>query len=122
MAILRSRNSTAKKWSHFAINTLHVTASTMVFSNDVDICVTCVTDRLPKLPLREELVSLGVEVVYKAAGGGVEAVRHVVKRQVREYGEQIQKMNSGPKHSPGTSQTPEQKIQQRVKQQMVANG
>jgi hypothetical protein len=91
----------------------------MVFSNDVDICVTCVADKPPKLPLREELVSLGVEVVYKAAGVGVDAVRREAKRHVREYREQIQKTNSGPQHSPENHETPEQEIQQRMRQRMV---
>jgi hypothetical protein len=39
---------------------------------NVDICITCVTDKPPQLPLREELASLGIEVarVYNAQGIG----------------------------------------------------
>ena len=91
----------------------------MVFSHDVDICVTCVTDKPPKLPLREELVSLGVEVIYKAAGVAVKAARRESIRQVMEYREQIQKMNAESEHSSGTYQGPEEEMQQRVRQRMV---
>ncbi|KAI2503474.1 hypothetical protein MHU86_10943 [Fragilaria crotonensis] len=91
----------------------------MVFSNDVDICVTCVADKPPKLPLREELVSLGVEVIYKAAGVGVDAVRRESKRQVREYREQIQRSKSVPQLSPENDETPEQEIQSRMRQRMI---
>src|SRR5688572_27072511 len=35
-------------------------------SRHVDICVTCVSDKPPQLPLREELPSLGIELVYNS--------------------------------------------------------
>jgi hypothetical protein len=57
----------------------------MASRRNVDICITCVTDKPPKLPLREELVSLGVEVIYDAAGVGVNAVRHEAKRNVHNF-------------------------------------
>jgi hypothetical protein len=44
--------------------------------HNVDICVTCVSDKPPKLPLREELPSLGIEVVYNARGVGAKAAQN----------------------------------------------
>jgi hypothetical protein len=58
--------------------------SSMAFSDDVDICVTCVTNKPPRLPLREELVSLGVEVIYKASGVGARAAQKESKRAVKD--------------------------------------
>lgn len=49
---------------------------------NVDICVTCICDKPPKLPLREELPSLGIEVIYNAEGVGEEAAeRELAKRR-----------------------------------------
>ena len=48
---------------------------------DVDICVTCVCDKPPQLPLREELPSLGIEVIYNAKGVGAEATEKEFKRE-----------------------------------------
>ena len=56
---------------------------TMSFKHDVDICVTCITDKPPNLPLREELVSQGVEVILNARGVGAKAVKHEVRQQIR---------------------------------------
>ena len=36
--------------------------------NNIDICVTCVGSKPPVLPLREERISLGIEMVYNARG------------------------------------------------------
>jgi len=53
--------------------------------DNVDICVTCVCDKPPRFPLREELVSLGVEVIYNAKGTGVKAIKSVVKETVKGF-------------------------------------
>ena len=55
---------------------------------DVDICVTCISDQPPQLPLREELPSLGVEVVYRAKGQGVKASQQEVREKVQHYRQQ----------------------------------
>ena len=52
---------------------------------DVDICMTCVSDQPPVLPLREELPSLGVEVVYRAKGQGIKASRKEARDNVQQY-------------------------------------
>lgn len=52
---------------------------------NVDICVTCVADKPPTLPLREELLSLGVEVVLNAHGIGQRTSRHESKRAVKDF-------------------------------------
>jgi hypothetical protein len=54
---------------------------------NVDICITCVADKPPKLPLREELESLGVEVIYNAHGAGNKASKHEAKRALKFYRE-----------------------------------
>ncbi|VEU37607.1 unnamed protein product [Pseudo-nitzschia multistriata] len=48
---------------------------------DVDICITCVTEKAPKLPLREELPSLGIELVYNAKGVGAAAAEEERKKE-----------------------------------------
>lgn len=52
---------------------------------DVDICATLLTDTPPKLPLREELPSLGFEVIYHASGVGVKASKHAAKRAAKQF-------------------------------------
>ena len=52
---------------------------------DVDICVTCLTVKPPILPLREELPSLGVEVIYKAKGKAIRTSRHEARKKLRRY-------------------------------------
>lgn len=54
-------------------------------SFNVDICATLLTDKAPKLPLREELPSLGFEVIYHAAGIGVKASKNAAERAARKY-------------------------------------
>jgi hypothetical protein len=54
-------------------------------SNDVDICFTCLTDKPPRLPLREELPSLGVEVIYRAHGIGRKASQLEARKAVKNY-------------------------------------
>mmetsp|Transcript_16090 Transcript_16090/g.37296 ORF Transcript_16090/g.37296 Transcript_16090/m.37296 type:complete len:1699 (+) Transcript_16090:225-5321(+) len=49
--------------------------------HNVDICVTCICDKPPTLPLREELPSLGIEVIYNAKGVGAEATEKELKKQ-----------------------------------------
>lgn len=41
----------------------------------VDVCVTTISSKPPTLPLREELPSLGVELVYNSKGTGMRGVR-----------------------------------------------
>ena len=65
----------------------------MGVADQVDVCVTCVSDKPPKLPLREELVSLGVEVILNAHGVGAKAVKHETRRQVREFRKEFEKQN-----------------------------
>ena len=48
---------------------------------NVDICVTCICDHPPQLPLREELPSLGIEVIYNAKGVGAEATEKEFKKE-----------------------------------------
>lgn len=49
--------------------------------HNVDICVTCISDKPPQLPLREELPSLGIEVIYNAKGVGYEATEKETKKE-----------------------------------------
>lgn len=49
--------------------------------HNVDICITCICDKPPKLPLREELPSLGIEVIYNAKGVGYEATEKETKKE-----------------------------------------
>ena len=55
--------------------------------HNVDICVTCVSDKPPKLPLREELPSLGIEVVYNAHGIGAKVSRREQRKKLKEFEE-----------------------------------
>ena len=57
---------------------------------NVDICVTCLTDKPPKLPLREELMSLGVEVIFNARGVGAKASKHESHRALKDFREKEQ--------------------------------
>ena len=57
----------------------------MGIPDDVDLCVTCVTDKPPQLPLREELMSLGVEVIFNAQGTGARAVKHETRKKVKDF-------------------------------------
>lgn len=57
----------------------------MTNPHNVDICVTCVSEKPPQLPLREELPSLGIEVVYNARGVGAKASRQEQKKKQKEY-------------------------------------
>ena len=47
--------------------------------DNVDVCVTYVSTAPPLLPVREELQSLGVELVYNAKGTGMRGVRRAYK-------------------------------------------
>jgi hypothetical protein len=71
---------------------------------NVDICITCVADKAPKLPLREELQSLGVEVIYNAHGAGNKASKHEAKRALKfyrdkEHAKELKKRRFFPKSS-----------------------
>ena len=66
----------------------------MVNPHNVDICVTCVSDKPPTLPLREELPSLGIEVVYNAQGTGAKASKHASKKLVKKFREREQEKDS----------------------------
>jgi hypothetical protein len=52
---------------------------------DVDICATILSDVPPQLPLRQEYMSLGFEVVYNASGVGKKATQHEAKKAVEEF-------------------------------------
>ena len=52
---------------------------------NVDICAAIVADKPPQLPLREELNSLGFEVVLAAAGTGVRASKYESKKALKRY-------------------------------------
>eukprot|EP00977_Amphora_coffeiformis_P024293 scaffold15421_cov168-Amphora_coffeaeformis.AAC.1 len=52
---------------------------------DVDICITCLTKTAPKLPLREELPSLGVELIYRARGMGAKVSKHQAHQAARDF-------------------------------------
>eukprot|EP00980_Cylindrotheca_fusiformis_P015824 scaffold4634_cov122-Cylindrotheca_fusiformis.AAC.5 len=57
----------------------------MIKASDVDVCVTCISNKAPQLPLREELPSLGVEVVYGARGAGMRATADESKKKLRRF-------------------------------------
>ena len=59
-------------------------------TRQVDICVTCLTSKPPTLPLREELPSLGVEVIYQARGKAWRTARHLARKQLRQYRQEQQ--------------------------------
>ena len=59
--------------------------------HNVDICVTCICDKPPQLPLREELPSLGIEVVYNAKGVGAEATQKELKKEREKIKRQLLK-------------------------------
>jgi hypothetical protein len=52
---------------------------------DVDICITCISKKPPKLPLREELPSLGVELIYTARGTGAKVSENEGRRKARDF-------------------------------------
>ena len=53
--------------------------------NNVDICAAILSEKPPKLPLREELNSLGFEVVLSAAGAGVRLSQDESVQAVNKY-------------------------------------
>eukprot|EP00934_Nitzschia_sp_Nitz4_P004904 Nitzschia sp. Nitz4//scaffold138_size62050//10919//15553//NITZ4_006383-RA/size62050-processed-gene-0.44-mRNA-1//1//CDS//3329535752//4894//frame0 len=67
----------------------------MTNPHNVDICVTCVSEKPPQLPLREELPSLGIEVVYNAHGLGAEASKQEQQRRLTEYEKTATKSKAG---------------------------
>lgn len=52
---------------------------------NVDICAAILADKPPQLPLREELNSLGFEVVLSAAGTGARASKYESAKAVKKY-------------------------------------
>ena len=54
-------------------------------SRRVDICAAIVATKPPVLPLREELNSLGFEVVLAPAGTGVKAAKYQSRKNVEKY-------------------------------------
>ena len=52
---------------------------------NVDICATLLTTTAPKLPLREELPSLGFEVIYHASGVGYRASRMAARKAAKSF-------------------------------------
>jgi len=67
--------------------------------HNVDICVTCVCEKPPQLPLREELPSLGIELVYNAKGAGAEAAEEQRQNEIDKIKKkkQQQKQKEGKK-------------------------
>ena len=53
--------------------------------NNVDICAAILSDKAPKLPLREELNSLGFEVVLSAAGTGLLLSKDESTKAVKKF-------------------------------------
>jgi len=54
---------------------------------DVDVCVTIIHHKAPRLPLREELLSLGAETIYTNRGRGTVnlAAKHIRAEKIRKY-------------------------------------
>ena len=71
----------------------------MTNPHNVDICVTCVSEKPPQLPLREELPSLGIEVIYNARGVGAKASKLEQKKKLQEF--ESEKKRSKGKFNPG---------------------
>ena len=65
---------------------------------NVDICVTCVCEKPPKLPLREELPSLGIEVIYNAHGVGAKATKQELQRKLTKFQRDQHKNSQGVGH------------------------
>jgi hypothetical protein len=88
-------------------------------SFDVDICATLLTDTPPKLPLREELPSLGFEVIYHAVGVGVKASKHAAKRAAKRY-RKMQENRDKKKWRllPQTARQRKEKLEKRQQQEM----
>ncbi|KAG7337720.1 hypothetical protein IV203_020291 [Nitzschia inconspicua] len=78
----------------------------MTNPHKVDICVTCVSDKPPQLPLREELPSLGIEVVYKAEGVAYKASQEQATRKARNKVRTLRKHKQN--HSPKRQDPPEE--------------
>jgi len=57
---------------------------------NVEICATLLTDKPPKLPLREELPSLGFEVIYNGDGVGARTAMYEADRAVKRYQKAVQ--------------------------------
>jgi len=62
--------------------------------HDVDVCVTIIHDKAPRLPLREELHSLGAETIYKVRGRGTVtlAAKHIRAKKIREQQQRKQRI------------------------------
>ena len=52
--------------------------------NNVDLCVTCVSPTPPTLPLREELTSLGIELIYNAKGVGKQIAFKEYEKKIQD--------------------------------------
>eukprot|EP00978_Attheya_sp_CCMP212_P048361 scaffold509913_cov63-Attheya_sp.AAC.1 len=53
-------------------------------AENVDLCVTCIMDKAPAWPLREECITIGVEAVYNARGAGKKALYREKRRKQNE--------------------------------------
>ena len=91
----------------------------MVFSRDVDVCVTCITSKPPELPLREEFLSLGVEVIYKADGLGAQAGRDGARQKVKEYREHVMKKSQQSLGPRDASKSLDEERKQRIMQRTI---
>ena len=52
--------------------------------DNVDLCLTCVSPKPPILPLREELTSLGIELIYNAKGVGKQTAFKEYEKQIQD--------------------------------------
>jgi hypothetical protein len=86
----------------------------MTSHSNVDICVTCISDKPPQLPLREELPSLGVEVVYNARGVGMRATADESKKQLRSFRKQEQMKSRIRRQQRNPSTSPQQWKDQQI--------
>jgi hypothetical protein len=92
----------------------------MTNPHNVDICVTCVSEKPPQLPLREELPSLGIEVIYNAHGVGAKASKHESKKLIKKFREkeQVKELKS-PRFFPSSPKKVEQKQKDRERQESM---
>ena len=69
--------------------------------DNVDVCVTAISSKPPTLPLREELPSLGVELVYNSKGTGMRGVRRAY-RDAKRRPPPVPHASGGKKKSSGS--------------------
>ena len=77
MTLARKYNASRRKARRNAANN--------TLRDDVEICAAIVADKPPQLPLREELQSLGFEVVLNASGTGLRAAQYESQQAVQAF-------------------------------------